>query len=62
MKKLASYLILLIILLIPIIALSSNPPPPGLPDETATVPIDSMIFVLFAAGILFGSYIIFKKK
>jgi hypothetical protein len=58
MKKPASYLLFLI----PIIAFCSNPPPPGLPDEPVSVPIDSMIFVLFAAGILFGSYIIFKKN
>lgn len=58
MKMLASYLILLI----PVIALSSNPPAPGSADELVTVPIDSMISVLFAVGILFGGYIIFKKK
>jgi len=58
MKKIFLYLILFI----PIIALSSNPPPPGLPDDPVTVPIDSMIYVLFAAGILFGGYVIFKKK
>lgn len=53
---------LFIIALIPIIALSSNPPPPGLPDEPTIVPIDSMIVVLFIAGILFGGYVIYKKK
>jgi hypothetical protein len=58
MKKLAFYFIFLM----PIIALSSNPPPPGLPDEPVTAPIDSQLFILFTAGILFGSYIIFKKK
>ncbi len=58
MKKLASCLILLI----PIAVFSSNPPPPGLPDDPVAVPINSMIFVLFTAGILFGGYTIFKKK
>jgi hypothetical protein len=58
MKKLASY----VTLLIPIITLSSNPPPPGLPDQPQAVPIDSIIYVLLAAGILFGSYIIYKKN
>ena len=58
MKKLAFYLIFLT----PIITLSQTPPPPGLPDEPAIVPIDSMLFLLVAAGIVFGSYIVFKKK
>ncbi|MNR22266.1 hypothetical protein D3C85_1392090 [compost metagenome] len=58
MKKLAFYFIFLI----PILALSQTPPPPGLPDEPAIVPIDSMLFLLFTAGVVFGSYTIFKKK
>jgi hypothetical protein len=58
MKKLAFYLIFLI----PIIALSQNPPPPGLPDDPVAAPINSMIFVLVTAAIVFGSYTIFKKK
>jgi len=58
MKKLAFYLVFLI----PIIARSTNPPPPGLPDEPVAAPIDSMLFLLFIAGVIFGSYTIFKKK
>lgn len=58
MKKLAFYLIFLI----PIIARSTNPPPLGLSVELVAVPIDSMLFLLFTAGVVFGSYTIFKKK
>jgi hypothetical protein len=58
MKKLAFYLIFLI----PVIALSQNPPPPGLPDDPVAAPINSMLFILFTAAILLGSYTIFKKK
>jgi hypothetical protein len=58
MKKLSPHLLFLI----PILTFSSNPPPPGLPDEPVSAPIDSMLFILFIAGIVFGSYIIFKKK
>ena len=58
MKKFAFYFLFLM----PIIALSSNPPPPGLPDEPVTAPIDSMLFILFTVGIVFGSYTVFKKK
>lgn len=58
MKKPLFYLFFFI----PIIALSANPPPPGLPDEPVAAPINSMIFLLFTAGIAFGGYTIFKKK
>ena len=58
MKKLAFYLIFLI----PVIALSQNLPPPGLPDDPVAAPIDSMLFILFTAAFLYGSYTIFKKK
>lgn len=58
MKKSATCLILLM----PLIALSSNPPPPGLPDEPVVVPIDSMLYFLFTAAVLFGGYISIKKK
>ena len=58
MKKLVFYLIFFM----PIIAQSANPPPPGLPDEPVAAPINSMIFLLFTAGIAFGGYTIFKKK
>lgn len=58
MKKLASYLILIM----PIVALSSNPARPGLSDESVAVTIDSMIYLLFTAGVLYGGYIIFKRK
>jgi hypothetical protein len=58
MKKLATYLTFLV----PIIALSSNLPPPGLPDEPVALPIDSNIYVLLTAGIVFGGFIILKKK
>ena len=58
MKKFGFYFLFLM----PIIALSSNPPPPGLPDEPVTAPIDSMLFILFTVGIVFGSYTVFKKK
>lgn len=58
MKKLAS----LLFYCIPFIALSSNPPPPGLPDEPVVVPIDSLVLIVLAAGILFGCYIIFKAE
>lgn len=57
MKKISFYFIFLT----PMIAQSANPPPPGVPDPVAA-PIDSMIFILFTAAILFGSYTIFKKK
>jgi hypothetical protein len=58
MKKLAFYLIFLI----PIITLSQNLPPPGLPDDPVTVPVNSMLYILFTAAVLLGSYTIFKKK
>lgn len=58
MKKLVAHLIFII----PIIAFSANPPPPGLPDEPVAAPINSMIFILITAGIVFGGYTIFKKK
>lgn len=57
-EKLSFYLIFLV----PVIAQSANPPPPGLPDDPVAAPIDSMIFILFTAGVLFGSYTILKKK
>jgi hypothetical protein len=38
-----------------------GPPPPGLPDVPAAVPIDQMEYVLLAAGLLLGIYILKKK-
>jgi hypothetical protein len=58
MKKLFFYLIFLVSMIVR----SANPPPPGLPDDPVAAPIDSMIFILFIAGIAFGSYTIYKKK
>ncbi len=58
MKKVVFHLIFLI----PILARSTNPPPPGLPDEPVAAPIDSMLFLLFIVGVVFGSYILFKKR
>ncbi|MFD1605301.1 PID-CTERM protein-sorting domain-containing protein [Flavobacterium artemisiae] len=49
-------------LLVQTITFSANPPPPGLPDDPVVVPIDSLIYVLLAAGTVFGIYTISKRK
>ncbi|WP_127336404.1 hypothetical protein [Flavobacterium cupreum] len=60
MKKtpLSTILFSCVVLFIHNIALSQNLPPPGLPDEPVVIPINSMIYVLLAIGIVFGIYII----
>ncbi|TPG44083.1 hypothetical protein [Flavobacterium pectinovorum] len=63
MKKSLFYTIFFsAILLIQNIAFAQNPPPPGLPDDPVAAPIDSFVYVLFALGIIFGFYIIGKRK
>ncbi|MBE8726344.1 hypothetical protein [Flavobacterium hungaricum] len=44
------------------IVFSANPPPPGLPDDPAAVPINSSLYILFAAGALLGICRIANKK
>lgn len=63
MKKSFLYTILCpAILLIHNITFAENPPPPGLPDDPVAAPIDSLVYVFFALGIIFGFYIIHKRK
>lgn len=58
MKKPALYLIFLT----PIIPRSANHPSVYLTHEPVEASIDSMLFLLFTAGLVFGCYTIFKKK
>ncbi|RUT72128.1 hypothetical protein D0817_00450 [Flavobacterium cupreum] len=58
MKKIAPFLLFII----PLIALSANPPPPGLPDEPVAVPIDTGLLLLVTAAVLWGGYVVLKRK
>lgn len=58
MKKPALYLFFFT----PIIALSTNRPLVYLDHKPVEASIDSMLFLLFTAGLIFGCYTIFKKN
>ncbi|MEO6177029.1 MAG: hypothetical protein ABIP27_17885 [Flavobacterium circumlabens] len=49
-------------LLISFFAYSQGPPPPGLPDDPVVVPINKMLPVLLVAGLVFGIYVVNKKR
>lgn len=52
----------LMLLLISFFTYSQNPPPPGLPDDPVVVPINKMLPVLLVAGLVFGIYVVNKKR
>ncbi|MRX41754.1 hypothetical protein GJU43_20930 [Flavobacterium sp. LC2016-23] len=54
--------ICLTFLLTSVFSYAQGPPPPGLPDQPVVVPVNQMLPVLLVAGIVFGIYVVNKKK